>query len=81
MSTTTLDPQVAELRVGDVIEHKLLTGFVMVIEAVEPCETDTARPAPHNSFQIVDPEGNVDWLCGYDVRPVDVRPVDGRRGA
>jgi hypothetical protein len=79
--STTLDPQVADLTVGDVIEHKHLTGFAMVIEAVAPCETDTARPQPHNSFQIVDPEGNLDWLCGYDVRPVDVRPIRGRRNA
>lgn len=65
----TLDPRVADLHVGDLIEHKLLPGFGMTIQEVAPCPQDQGRPLPHNSFRIVDPEGEEDWLCGYDVRP------------
>lgn len=53
--------------VGDRIEHDLVPGFVMTVEAVEDCETDAARPVPHAQYQVTDPAGNTDWLCAYDV--------------
>jgi len=57
-------------KIGDTIEHALMPGFRMQVLDTEPCETDSARPEPHLSYQIVDPEGCEDWLCGYDVRKV-----------
>jgi len=47
-----------------------MPGFVMTVQAVEPCETSGERSAPHNSYKITDPEGNEDWVCGWDVRKV-----------
>ena len=55
------------VRQGDKIEHDLMPGFVMKVQEVRPCETDGARPEPHESYKITDPEGNEDWLCAYDV--------------
>jgi hypothetical protein len=55
---------------GSKIEHDLMPGFVMEVEAVKPCETDSARPEQHDQYQVTDPEGSTDWLCGYDVSPV-----------
>jgi hypothetical protein len=54
--------------VGDRIEHKLVPGFVMIVQDTRPCETDGARPVPHEAYQITDPDGNVDWLCAYDAQ-------------
>lgn len=56
---------------GDVIEHKDLPGFRMRVRETAPCETDAARPEPHLTYRITDPEGNEDWLCAYDVRRVE----------
>jgi hypothetical protein len=56
--------------IGDRIEHKLVPGFPMAIQAIEPCETDGARSQPHSQYQVTDPEGNTDWLCAYNVRLV-----------
>ena len=53
--------------IGDPIEHKLMPGFPMLVEEVEPCETGPGRDEPHSQYQITDPEGNTDWLCAYDV--------------
>lgn len=54
--------------VGDMIEHELLPGFRMKVLATRDCETDWNRDEPHQSYKIVDFEGNEDWLCAYDVR-------------
>lgn len=56
--------------IGDVIEHTLMPGFSMVVQQAQTCELDFARPEPHLRYRIVDPEGNEDWLCAYDVRKV-----------
>ncbi len=37
----------------------------------EPCETDSARPETHDQYKVIDPEGNEDWLCAYDVTVVE----------
>jgi hypothetical protein len=58
---------VQNLGPGDKIEHNLMPGFVMVIEGMDSCEIDGARPEPHMKYKVHDPEGNVDWLCAYDV--------------
>ena len=55
------------LGLGDKIEHDLMPGFVMEIQAVEPCETDGNRSEEHAKFRITDPGGDQDWLCAYDV--------------
>lgn len=52
---------------GDTIEHKLMPGFPMTVQEAAECETDGARPEPHSKYRITDPDGNEDWLCGYDV--------------
>ena len=56
--------------IGHKIEHDLMPGFVMTVQAAEPCETDGARAEEHAKFEVTDPEGNQDWLCAYDVHPV-----------
>jgi hypothetical protein len=38
----------------------------MTILDVKDCETDYARPEPHSQYKVIDPEGNEDWICGYD---------------
>lgn len=55
-------------RTGDKIEHKLMPGFTMTIQAAKPCETGSTRSDPHQQYLITDPDGNSDWLCAYDVR-------------
>ena len=56
--------------VGDKIEHELMPGFTMTVQDVGTCEVDSVRHEPHKWYQITDPEGNTDWLCGYDVKRV-----------
>jgi len=53
--------------VGDTIEHELMRGFPMKVEAVSPCESDWNRDTPHSKYAVTDPEGNTDELCAYDV--------------
>jgi hypothetical protein len=55
-------------KAGERIEHKLMPGFAMTVQAAEPCETDNGRPDAHSRYKITDPDGNEDWLCAYDVR-------------
>ena len=38
----------------------------MTILEAKPCETDYARPLAHLQYKVIDPEGNEDWICGYD---------------
>jgi hypothetical protein len=64
MEMTTRPAQATE---GDSIEHDLVPGFTMRVKGTRPCETDGARPEPHDAYQVTDPEGNEDWLCAYDV--------------
>ena len=64
------DDQPHHAEVGDRIEHKLMPGFAMVIQAAQECETDGSRSEPHRQYMITDPDGNVDWLCAYDVQAV-----------
>jgi hypothetical protein len=52
------------------IEHQYMPGFVMPVLGHRDCETDGTRPEPHVAFKVVDPEGNEDWVCAYDVRAV-----------
>jgi hypothetical protein len=59
-----------DITAGAKIEHDLMPGFVMPVREVKPCETDGARPEDHDQYLVTDPEGNDDWLCGYDVSPV-----------
>jgi hypothetical protein len=60
-----------DVRAGDRVEHDLMPGFVMQVREVKACETDGARPEAHGQYLVIDPEGNDDWLCGYDVSPVN----------
>jgi hypothetical protein len=62
------DPGAADI--GDRIEHDLMPGFVMAVQAVEPCLAAGTRPQPHSAYRITDPEGGEDWLCAYDVTRV-----------
>ena len=57
-----------QINVGDKIEHRLMPGFIMTVLETRDCETDSARPEPHQAYKITDPEGNEDWLCAYDVK-------------
>jgi hypothetical protein len=57
-----------DVALGDRIEHKLMPGFVMEVNGIKGCETDSARPEPHMQYKITDPDGSTDWLCAYDVR-------------
>ena len=77
----TQAPAPQGLGIGDEIEHDLMPGFVMKIQGVGPCETDGARPEKHSTFKITDPEGEEDWLCGYDVHPVGAYGVHITRPA
>ena len=52
------------------IEMTLMPGYVMEVLAEEACETDTGRPDPHSQYKVIDPDGNEDWLCAYDIRVV-----------
>jgi hypothetical protein len=61
---------IALARTGDKIEHNLMPGFTMTVLAVKSCETDGTRNVGHDQFRVIDPEGNEDWLCAYDVRVV-----------
>ena len=54
--------------VGDIIEHELMPGFRMQVQAVADCDTDWNRSEPHLKYTITDPAGNQDDLCAYDVR-------------
>jgi len=60
----------ADARTGDLIVHYALPGYPMTVHAVRPCETSGPRSEPHSSYEVTDPEGNQDWLCGWDVRKV-----------
>lgn len=57
-----------QYKTGDVIEHRLMPGFPMPVQETRECETDSNRSEPHLAYKITDPDGNVDWLCGYDVQ-------------
>lgn len=59
---------------GDVIEHRLMPGFAMTVLDTRECEKDANRREAHSAYQVRDPEGNLDWLCAYDVQ----RPGAGR---
>ena len=65
------------IAVGETIEFDLMPGFPMEVLDTKDCETDSARPEPHLTYKVVDPEGNEDWLCGHDVHRVS---GGGRRG-
>jgi hypothetical protein len=71
-----MQPAIAE--VGDLIEHTLMPGFLMRVQAVLACEVDSNRSEPHDRFEIIDPVGNRDWLCAYDVRWVSSAPIGQR---
>ena len=64
------DNHPATAETGDRIEHKLIPGFTMPVLEAKDCETDSARPDAHRQYRVIDPEGNEDWVCGYDVRTV-----------
>jgi hypothetical protein len=55
----------SSIGVGDKIRHKHMPGFVMEVLAVEPCDGAITE---HDSYKIVDPEGNEDWVCAHDVQ-------------
>ncbi|MCW2898842.1 MAG: hypothetical protein JWO67_1107 [Streptosporangiaceae bacterium] len=52
---------------GDTIEHELMPGMRMKVLDTSGCETDSARPEPHQMYKVIDPGGSEDWLCAYDV--------------
>jgi hypothetical protein len=53
---------------GERIEHKLVPGFPMEVLDTARCETGPGREEVHDQYKITDPDGNIDWLCAYDVR-------------
>jgi hypothetical protein len=60
-----------QFKVGDKIEHTLMPSGMfppMPVLETRECETDFARPEPHLAYRVIDPEGNEDWLCGYEAR-------------
>ncbi len=56
------------IAVGDRIAHNLVPDFVMEVLEAQPCEQGTGA---HSSYRIIDPEGQEDWLCEYDVHKVE----------
>lgn len=67
------DQTMERIEVGDVIEHRLVPGLQMEVLDVMPCPNDPPLPLlpePHDSYQVRDPEGQLDWLCAHDVRLV-----------
>ncbi|QYN41180.1 hypothetical protein K1T35_48450 (plasmid) [Pseudonocardia sp. DSM 110487] len=60
----------ATVAIGDSIVFDSLPGFKMTVLDVKSCETDANRGEPHHAFRIIDPEGQADWLCAYDVTKV-----------
>lgn len=59
--------------VGDKVEHNLVPpGVLPAMEILEAkfCPSDNTRPEDHLQYRVVDWEGNVAWLCGYDARLV-----------
>jgi hypothetical protein len=60
----------ALVKPGAIIEHNLMPGFRMTVQAIRPCETDANRPVAHQAYQVTDPDGNEDWLCAADVHEV-----------
>lgn len=62
----------ADIKVGDHIEYKLLSGFPMEVLEIAPCvppEEHGGAPT-HHQYRIIDPEGVEDWLCERSVRKV-----------
>jgi len=59
----------AEVQVGDRVTHFAMPGFPMAVQAVRPCEPGAAPPRDmaHNAYEVLDPEGNPDWVCGWDL--------------
>lgn len=57
----------AGARRGHAIAHDLMPGFTMTVLNTRPCEISSTRPEPHLAYEVIDPEGNPDWLCAYDV--------------
>jgi len=55
---------------GDRIEFIPAHGMLPPITVldVKKCETDYGRPEPHRQYKVTDPEGNEDWVCGYDAK-------------
>jgi hypothetical protein len=58
------------LGLHDRIAHDLMPGHVMAILEVRPCDTDDVRQPDHSEYRVVDPGGNSDWLCAFDVHPI-----------
>ena len=54
-----------KIAIGSKIEHNDMPGFVMDVLEIKPCEGDDCE-----SYRIIDPEGNEDWLCSRDVHAV-----------
>ena len=51
------------------IEHKYAPGFVMEVLDQRPCESDGGEE--HVAYNVIDPEGANDWVCGRDVTIVE----------
>ena len=49
---------------GDQVEHQLLPGWVMDVLAVDDCTTPD-----HQAVQVINTEGEHEWLCVADVQP------------
>ena len=62
-----------DYKVGDRITFLPAQGMLppMTILDAKPCETDYARPLAHQQYKVIDPEGNEDWICGYDAGEPD----------
>lgn len=57
----------ADANVGDILIYALFPMELKVID-VKPCVTDdSVRSAPHKQYQVIDPDGVPDWVCGWDL--------------
>lgn len=61
-------PRPVFAHIGDVLDHRDIPGFRMIVRAVLPCEQHDQADVPHNQYGVRDPEGQPDWICGYDVK-------------
>lgn len=65
-------PHVAQA--GDSIAWNLLPGVALEVLAGRPCTVTVDCPEPHDMYAVRDPLGDLDWLCGYTVHPIEEGP-------
>lgn len=61
---------------GDRVTHFALPAMKMTVLAVKPCEETEPRSGPHQQYGLRDPEGQPDWVCGWDLTVTDRTPAN-----